>query len=96
MADAALAQVGLTRSQFLSRVAGALFLDPSATIGIVIPIATQVTLADGTVTIQIGYYQFELSKVAPEIIDALDLMYLNDGKTYIGIHFIRDTGTAER
>jgi hypothetical protein len=96
MTDASLAGLGMTRSQYLNELAGALFADPEAKPGVVIPITTQRTLADGTVTTQTGYYQFELSKVAPEVIDSFDLMYLNDGKTYVGISFIRNSGAADR
>ena len=91
ISDATLQASGLTRSQFLDLLA-AILLDPSAgPVSLAIPVVGQVTLADGSVSYQVTYFTIEKSKVAEEVLNSLNAVYLTDGKTVIGINFIPDS-----
>ena len=90
ISDSTLRAQGMTRSQFLDRLAET-FLDESAgPASLIIPIISQSTDANGTVTYQVLFFTFEKSQVPEEIINQLNVSYLTDGKTVIAINFIPD------
>lgn len=89
LSDATLSAMGITRSQFLDRLAATLFPDPAQTISLVIPVIT-LSFADGGIPTQVTYYQFDKSQVPAEFIDATDLLYITDGQIYVEVIFIPD------
>lgn len=90
ISDASLRAMGITRSQFLDRLAAALFTDPSLTVDLVIPIISQTSSPDGSTIVQVSYYQIHKNLVAPAIIYTLDLLFITDGQIYMEVIFIRD------
>jgi hypothetical protein len=90
ISDAALRDKGMTRSQFLDRVAEALLPDSLGNVLLVIPVLQAVTAADGSVTYQTSYYAIEKSQITAEVLAAVTALYMTDGQTVIGINFIPD------
>ncbi len=88
MFDATLTALGITRGQFLDGLADSLFLDPARTVYVVIPVITVTSSANGGVLTQVVYYSFELSQVAPEIFDSINVLYLTDGQSFVEVIFI--------
>jgi hypothetical protein len=93
MADSALLALGISRSQFLDRLAAGLF--PGQDITLTYTVTTTVSVpADPSSTdkspvlVQITYqYRVQRSQMKPEEIDALDQFVITDGATYIQIKF---------
>ena len=94
VSDANLLQLGLTRGQFLDQVAAAMCPTPDGSYDLVIPVYTATTAADGTPIVQVTYLEIAKSEVAPEVIDALDLIFITNGQTCVAIVFTTDTSTA--
>ena len=90
ISDATLHLLGMTRSQFLDRQVAALFGDSFQTVYIVIPVWSQVTSSDGSVVMQVTYYQIQEDLSTPLVIDAQDLCYLTDGQITIKVTFIEN------
>ena len=102
ISDASLSAAGLTRSEFLDRIAVALFADK--TTDLFIPFVVQTTdstsaatdvSADGTVEpAPVLYLQIRRSLVTSEVMDTLDLIYLSDGQVCIKVVFISDASAS--
>jgi len=97
ISDATLQAMGITRSQFLERLATGLFPDTDQTVDLVIPVygraSASTVLADGT---RVSYFQIAKSLVAPEIIDTMDLLYITDGRIYMEVIFVRNKTASNR
>jgi len=97
ISDATLQAMGVTRSQFLERLSAGLFPDADQAVDLVIPVYSQANAstvtADGT---RVLYYQIAKRLVAPEIIDAMDFLYVTDGKIYMEVIFIRNKAVSDR
>jgi hypothetical protein len=93
MADSALLAMGISRSQFLDRLAAGLF--PGQEITLIYTVTTTVSVpADPSSTdkspvlVQITYqYRIPRSQIKPEEIDALGQFVITDGVTYFQIKF---------
>jgi hypothetical protein len=89
--------MGVTRSQFLERLATGLFPDADQAVDLVIPVYSQASAstvtADGT---RVHYFQIAKRQVAPENIDAMDFLYITDGKIYMEVIFIRNKAVSDR
>jgi hypothetical protein len=93
MADSALLAMGISRSQFLDRLAAGLF--PGQEITLIYSVTTTISVpADPSSTdkspvlVQITYqYRIPRSQMKPEEIDALGQFVITDGVTYIQIKF---------
>lgn len=89
MPDSVLLAMGISRSQFLDRLAAGLFPDQQITLIFSITATMNVPASDqspqlGTITYQ---YMIPRSEMTPEQIDALDQFVITDGVTYIQITF---------
>jgi hypothetical protein len=97
ISDSTLQAMGITRSQFLERLATGLFPDTDQTVDLVIPVYSQASAstvsADGT---RVSYFQIAKRLVAPEIIDTMDLLYITDGRIYMEVIFIRNKTVSNR
>ena len=88
ISDATLAEFGMTRTQFLSQLAAALFPDPAQTIYLLIPVYSQTVAADGTIAVSVSLLQVELGAVSPEIINATDTVFLTNGTAIMQMTFV--------
>jgi hypothetical protein len=104
ISDASLSAAGLTRSEFLDRIAIALFADK--TTDLFIPFVIQTTdstsaatdvSADGAVESAPGLYlQIRRNLVTSEVVDTLDLIYLSDGQVCIKVVFISGASASNQ
>ena len=90
ISDSTLRAQGMTRSQFLDQLAETFLARSAGSVSLIIPIIIQSTDADGTVTYQAVFFNFEKGEVAEAIIEGLNVFYLTDGTTMIAINFIPD------
>jgi hypothetical protein len=97
ISDATLQAMGISRSQFLDRLATALFPDADQDVNLLIPVYSQANAAtvsaDGT---RVSYFQIAKRQVAPEIIDTVNLLYITDGKIYMEVIFVGSKTAAVR
>jgi hypothetical protein len=92
ISDAELQLLGLTRSQFLDRLAATAFdLDGGQSYSLIIPMFTLIMTADGSTAVQVTYFTIEAGKVAPEVLDTLSLVFITDGKSTIAILFTQNS-----
>jgi hypothetical protein len=90
VSEATLIQAGLTRSQFLDLLAAALYPDSANAYGLIVPVFSQTTAADGSSAVQVSYITIAKSQVAPEVIDSLGLVFITDGKTSVAVLFTEE------
>jgi hypothetical protein len=103
ISEASLSAAGLTRSEFLDRIAVALFADK--TTDLFIPFVIQTTDStsvatdvivktasdDGAVESSgVLFLQIRRNLVTSEVMDTLDFLYLTDGQVCIKVVFLRD------
>ena len=95
ISDTTLQAMAITRSQFLDRLATGLFPDADQDVDLVIPVYSQPSAAtvsaDGT---RVSYFEIAKHQVAPEVINAVDLLYITDGKIYMEVIFVRSKAAA--
>lgn len=95
VSDAILLQLGLTRSQFLDRLAATMCPTADGGYDFVIPIYTMTATADGAPIMQVTFFQVAKTEVAPDVIDTLDLVFITNGETCVAVVFASDTATSK-
>lgn len=92
ISDTDLAAMGLTRNQFLGSLAILLFPDAGQNVDVVIPVLNPDP--DPSAPASVVYYQSALGQVQPEMIDALNWLYLTDGNTSVAVIFVHDSSSS--
>ena len=90
VSDATLKEQGLTRAQFLDRIAGVMFAGSDTSMLLVIPVMEPVQAPDGRTSYQVTYYSILKSEATAEMLSAASALYMTDGRTVIGVNFIPD------
>lgn len=86
ISDETLASLGITRSGFLESLASGLF--PDRAVYLTLPIPVEIYGASGENGGTVIYFQAPVDEVAPEVIDALDSVYVTDGEVFIQVFFV--------
>jgi hypothetical protein len=89
MPDSVLLAMGISRSQFLDRLAATLFPDQQITLIFSITATINTSASEQSPQLVTITYQYMIprSQMTPEQIDALDQVVITDGVTYIQITF---------
>lgn len=95
ISDSTLKAAGFTRSEFLNRIAVAIFTDSTADLFFPFVVQTTDTTTDlGVESAPVQYLQISSSLVTPEVLGTLDLLYISDGQACIKVVFVSDGASA--
>jgi hypothetical protein len=92
ISDATLASMGLSRSQALELLAGALFPNAGQAVNLIIPVVNPgTTLPVSAQDPSVINYQFETAQVPEGLMNGLTWLYITDGHTYVLVVFTQDS-----